>query len=284
MKPLIQKLPVTEMTSFVARTYRTPNFEVPWHQHPEYELILISEGKGEYFIGNQVGKFEAGDIFFLGANLPHTFQKHENIITSAVVIQFLEDFWGKAFLSLPECNKVNQLFKKSMSGLKVNDPLKFLLKPLIQELELQKGFNRIITLCECINLLAENGDYIYLSSASIITANSEEQEKINAIFNFTLKSFKENISLSKVAEMANMSIPAFCNYFKRATKKTYNSFLCEIRIDYACNRLIHSDLPIINICFESGFNTLANFNKQFQKLKGMTPSKYRNRYLYRTTV
>ena len=65
MKPFIEKLPLSEDRSFVAQTHRTPHFEVPWHQHVEYELILFKEGAGLSFIGNYVGEFETGDIFFL---------------------------------------------------------------------------------------------------------------------------------------------------------------------------------------------------------------------------
>ena len=75
MKPMIEKLPVAENRSFVAATHATPRFEVPWHQHIEYELILFTEGSGMSFIGNHVGEFETGDIYFLGSNLPHTFKK-----------------------------------------------------------------------------------------------------------------------------------------------------------------------------------------------------------------
>ena len=86
MRLLVEKLPLSENTSFVARTHRTPHFEVPWHQHVEFELILFTEGAGMSFVGNYVGEFEVGDIYFLGANLPHTFQKTGNLVTSAVVV------------------------------------------------------------------------------------------------------------------------------------------------------------------------------------------------------
>ena len=75
MKPIIEKLPLTEDHSFVATRFVTPAFEVPWHQHIEYEIILFLEGEGTSFVGNYVGEFKTGDIFFLGSNLPHTFQK-----------------------------------------------------------------------------------------------------------------------------------------------------------------------------------------------------------------
>ncbi|MGI8635966.1 MAG: AraC family ligand binding domain-containing protein [Segetibacter sp.] len=116
MKPFVELLPLSDDTSFVARTHRTPNFEVPWHQHIEYELILFTEGAGLSFIGNYVGEFEAGDIFFLGANLPHTFKKSGDLITSAVVIHFREDFWGSEFINLPESKQVLHLLKISLQG------------------------------------------------------------------------------------------------------------------------------------------------------------------------
>src|ERR1044072_2355658 len=119
MRPLVQKLPLNENTSFVAKTFRTPNFEVGWHQHIEYELILFTEGSGMSFIGNHVGEFERGDIYFLGSNLPHTFQKSGDQVTSAVVVQFRGDFWGPGFLDLPELRSIKGLFEASMLGLKM---------------------------------------------------------------------------------------------------------------------------------------------------------------------
>jgi AraC-like DNA-binding protein len=75
-----------------------------------------------------------------------------------------------------------------------------------------------------------------------------------------------------------MSIPAFCSYFKKCTKKTYVDFLNEIRIGHACKLLIDTQKSVLEISYESGFNTLANFNKQFLKLKQLTPSGFRKQF------
>src|SRR5258708_11867456 len=99
MKPMIEKLPLDENSSFLAKTFSTPWVEVPWHQHIECELILFKEGHGTSFIGNTVADYGVDDIFLLGPNLPHTFQKaSKDMFSSAVVIQFREDFWGKDFI------------------------------------------------------------------------------------------------------------------------------------------------------------------------------------------
>lgn len=285
MKPLIEQLPLSDDTSFVARTHRTPNFEVPWHQHIEYEWILITEGAGLSFIGNYVGEFEAGDIFFLGANLPHTFKKSAGLVTSAVVVHFREDFWGGEFLHLPESKEVLHLLKTSLQGLKITGKSKELLQPLIKSLEKEKGFRRIITLCECLELLVKKKEFSTLSTQEVKEVNNKNRERIDRIFHYTMENFKEPILLSAIAKLADMSIPAFCNYFKKSTRKKYIDFLNEVRIGYACKLLVdHRNLTVEAACYDSGFNTIANFNKQFLKVKGMTPSKYRKVFLLRENV
>jgi AraC-like DNA-binding protein len=281
MKPITEKLPLSDNTSFVARTHRTPHFEVSWHQHAEYELILFTEGVGLSFIGNYVGEFEVGDIFFLGANLPHTFQKSDDLITSAIVVHFTEDFWGKEFLTLPESRNIRQLLDASFAGLKVHGKSKELLTPLITSLEKEKGFKRLITLCQSLEILSKNEDIVHLSTQEVKQVNSKSRERIDRIFQYTMDNFKENIELTTIASIADMSIPAFCNYFKKSTRKTYVDFLNEVRIGYACKLLTDTQSTIEGACYDSGFNTVANFNKQFLKIKGITPSKYRKLFLGR---
>ena len=275
MKPLVEKLALSQESSFVAQTHRTPNFEMPWHQHIEYELILFTEGAGLSFIGNYVGEFETGDVFFLGSNLPHTFQKSGHTITSAVVVHFRDDFWGTDFLQLPENKAIQNLLIKSLQGLKITGNTKEILNPLIKRLELDKNTRRIITLCECLAAIAESTDYLSVSTQEIKPLNFKDRERIDLIFKYTMEKFKEPIQLSYIAAIAGMSVPAFCNYFKKRTRKTYIDFVNEIRIGFACKLLLTTDMSVLHICFECGFNNLANFNRKFLKIKGKTPLKYR---------
>jgi AraC-like DNA-binding protein len=84
--------------------------------------------------------------------------------------------------------------------------------------------------------------------------------------------------LDNIAGEVGMSVPAFCSYFKKSTKKTYIEFLNELRIGNACKLLIDTQKSVLDVCYESGYNTLANFNKQFLRLKKLTPSQYRRKF------
>ncbi|NLR68828.1 AraC family transcriptional regulator [Chitinophaga varians] len=283
MKPLIEKLTLSENTSFVARTYRTPHFEVPWHQHHEYELILILEGGGTAFVGDYIGDFKPGDIFFLGSNLPHTFQKSGDMITSAVVVQFLDSLWGNELLNLPEGVYMKNLLLAAAQGLKIPESYREKMADIIQGLENQQRFGRIISLFQCLNMMAESGDYITLSSQTPDANYRIKQAEIDLILQYTNRNFRNKISLREVSAVVNMSVAAFCKYFRRSTKKTYVDYLNEMRIGYACKLLKDTNSSVIEICFESGFNTLANFNKQFLKYKSITPSAFRKKVKHPST-
>lgn len=279
MRLLVEKLPLSENTSFVARTHRTPHFEISWHQHVEYELILFTEGGGMSFVGNHVGEFEVGDIYFLGANLPHTFQKSGDLLTSAVVVQFREDFWGQAFLQLPECKSIKKLLQAAAQGFKVMGSLRQQLQPLIRQVEHAQGFERILLLSQCLHLLSGSTEYTALSTQELRPLQLRDQERIDRIFQYTMEHYREPVSLQQIALVAGMSIPAFCAYFKKRTKKTYIDFVNEMRIGYACTLLADTEQSILQICFDSGFNSIAHFNKQFLKIKGITPSKFRRAFV-----
>jgi AraC-like DNA-binding protein len=149
------------------------------------------------------------------------------------------------------------------------------LNPLIKTLETERGFKRLITLCKCLDILAERKEFTALSTQEIKQLNNKNRERIDRIFQYTMDNFKDPIKLADVASVADMSIPAFCNYFKKSTKKNYVDFLNEVRVGCACNLLIDNQTNISGACYQSGFNTIANFNKQFLKIKGMTPSSFK---------
>jgi AraC-like DNA-binding protein len=72
-----------------------------------------------------------------------------------------------------------------------------------------------------------------------------------------------------------MSESRFSRFFRRATGNTYTDFVNRVRINRACQLLMTSDRYVTNICYDVGFNNVANFNRRFLELKGMTPSEFR---------
>ncbi len=279
MQPLIQKILIEEQNSFACRRYRTPTFETNWHRHDEYELILITEGSGTALIGDYVGEYTVGDIFFLTSNLPHWFRKsHHKMIGSAIVIHFLQAFWGEAFLLLPEMKKINLLLNSKNSGIQLQAGLKKDLAGLVQFMETANGIDRINCLLNCLQKMGTSNKYKVLSYDFSAKINSKENSAIEKIFDYSFKHYLDQITLEEVAAVAGMSIPTFCRFFKKNIKKSYFDFLQEIRIGHACKLLQTSNKPILDICYNSGYNSWAHFSKQFKHVKEITPSQYRKQF------
>ncbi|MHA4845003.1 AraC family transcriptional regulator [Flavitalea antarctica] len=278
MKDLLQKLPLKENTSFVCRTYRTPDFETPWHYHVEYELVLMTEGSGNVLVGDYIGDYEEGDIFFLGSNLPHWFRKkEENTIGSAIVIQFRESVFGDQFWSLPELQSIRQLLTQSARGVQITGTSKSFLSESIRTMEASEGYHYFRLLFDCLHHIAENRknrSYLTLSGGTI---HREAEGAIGKIFEYTFANLQEEIKVEQVATLLNMSVSTFMRFFKKNTKKSYIQFLKEVRIAKACKQLAKSQRPISAICAESGYNNWANFCRQFREIKGMSPSDYRKK-------
>ena len=275
MKPHIQKLPLSEHSSFLADKFITPYFETPWHYHDEYELVLIIIGKGKQFVGNHVSDYSEGSLSFLGPNLPHLFRKEEaHAPGGSLVIHFKEEFLGKHFSTIPEMQKIKLLFEKSRMGLQIlGKTRQVVIDKMNEMLELQ-GIERLICLLSVLSTLADSTEYQLLSSPEISGQNCKDSDRLNKVFNYVMTNFKDEIQLDEVADIANMSYSGFCRYFKNRTKKNFSLFVNEIRIGYACKRLMESEISITNACFESGFNNLTNFNEQFKKIVKCTPHKF----------
>ena len=165
MRPQIQKIPLSEQSSFMADRFFTPYFETPWHYHPEYEMVLVLEGRGKRFIGNNVADYEAGDLCFIGSNLPHLYRKDDaDAMGGSLVIHFREDFLGREFVSIPEMQKIKMLFDRSLMGIQVNGITRKKMGELMNTMTEQKGMDRLIILLQLLNLLADADEYELLSS------------------------------------------------------------------------------------------------------------------------
>ncbi len=279
MDTLIQKIYLDEQQSFACRKYRSPKFETKWHKHEEFELIVITEGYGTVLIGDYIGEYKKGDVFFLASNLPHWFRKSENkIICNAIVVHFLKDFLGEKFLLLPEMKKILLLLEGDNNGLQLRSTLQMKIANGIEQIEKATGLERIQLLLDNLQIISNSKQYKVVTKAFVKNINQKENSSIDKIFNYSFKHFLEPINLATVAAEVNMSIPTFCRFFKRNIKKNYFDFLKELRIGQACKMLRESNLPILDICYNSGYNSWAHFSKQFKNVKQITPSKYRKQF------
>lgn len=281
-KPLLQKLPLSFGSSFLIDRFESPHFETPWHYHQAIEIVLCDGGFGKKFIGKHVCDYTEGDLAILGSNLPHWYRAddsfyHQNqtIKPASIVIHFLDDCFGKDFFDIEEMTEIKRFLEIAKLGIEFYGDTKNIIREKILGLLEADKIHRFLGLIEILHLMAHSKEYKLLSENGMVGVSTKDSQRMNAVFDYVLKNFKNDIDLSEIADKTNFSEAAFCRYFKLRTQKTFVAFVNEIRIGYACKLLIESELNILEICYESGFKNLSNFNRQFRKMMNTNPKNYR---------
>ena len=282
MKVVSFSVPKISKQAFRFQDDQLPYFYDKLHQHPEIQIMLILKSEGTLIAGDYVGRFEPDELYIIGSGQAHVFrnddiyyQPKSRLKAHSYSIYFDENYFGEHFWQLDEMESVRNFSKRAERGLKVTGTSKEVVTNLIQLLLQQKGLEKLLSFFQVLNKLTNTKELKPLSvSSHNPDYSNREGKRMNEILQFTFRESHRKIYIDEVADIANLSTEAFCRYFKMRTRKTYTNFLNEVRISNACKLIIQKDLSIQEICWQSGFSNLSNFNRIFRKVTGRTPTTY----------
>lgn len=276
MKVEYEKISPDTGSSFRLIHWKSENDRYFWHYHPEYEIVFVRKGSGKLHIGEHLKNYEEGELVFIGPDLPHTgfgygvIGEHEEI-----VVQIRKDFLGEEFLQKPELQHIRELFERAKQGLSFQGKARKIVATKLQKMLTLSHFERLVELLNIFHTLAISTEFSVLNTPDKrFDFNHKDEDRINNVYKYVEQNYQQNIDIQAVADLANLTIPSFCRYFKKITHVTYTDFVNEYRINQAC-RLLFENKPIADICFEVGFNNISHFNKTFKQLKGVSPREYK---------
>lgn len=251
-----------------------------WHFHPELQLVYVVGGSGKRHIGNHISYFRNGDLVLIGSNLPH-FGLTDQLKGKQfeIIIQFRKEFLGNNFFEAPEMVGIKQLLERSRYGMIFSKKLKKELGPGIESLMELNSLDRMLKLLEILHSMSESNDYQLLNARDLaLEVNQQENERIKKVYGFVRQNFQEEIPLATISDEVNMTVPAFCRYFKKQSGKTFTQFVNEFRVIHACKLLTDGDQSISHIAMESGFNNFSHFNRLFKGIVKQSPKEYRGAF------
>jgi AraC-like DNA-binding protein len=288
MKPLLERLPLAQGESFVVKFFDYKYYPTPWHYHPEYEIVMVTESTGKRFVGNDISDFKPGNLALLGPNIPHTYRndekyytKHSKLKARSIVIHFSETSLGHDFLQLPEAKPIVQLLQKSMQGLDVSGKTNEAVFEKLTLITEQKGIRRWHTLIEILMLLAESRSLKAITGTPQIGYNEKESERMCKVFDWLTLNYSSAIKLADAAKIATMNENAFSRFFAKRTRKTFSTYVQEMRLQKAARLMVEDEMSITQICYDCGYNNISNFNRQFLNYFEMNPVNYRKMFLKR---
>ncbi len=250
-----------------------------WHQHDEYELHLITATSGKVFVGDWIGHFQPGHLVLTGPRLPHNWVSTDvpegGVAERDLVIQFHHAPIETGSQHIPELREVLPLLERAKHGIEFFGIFPQALAHW-QRVKVHQGLARLAAFCDFLSELTQCTDYRLLSSTQMQSVDNDAQlEQINAIVSRINEHLSDPLSAADLARELDMSESAFSRFFRRATGNTFTDFVNHVRVSRACQLLMESDLLINHIGYQVGFNNIANFNRRFLDIKGMTPSDYR---------
>jgi AraC-like DNA-binding protein len=283
MKAIEQRLPQEFDKSFIVFRETGKFFPCPWHYHPEYELVLITSSTGRRMVGDHIGYFEKDDLVFMGPKLPHVWMNDSHYINGeteecadGIVVQFVENFLGDKFLSIPEMADFRKVLELSNHGMVIKGRTKEKINSVMKKMLDLNGLKRLSALFSIFELLSNTNEYELLASPGFVqNTHLQCSNRFNKVTEYIMRNFDGDITLPEVAAVSNMAVTTFCNFFKDHYRVTFVEYLNTVRIGYACKLLADKNKNVVEIAYESGYKNIANFNRQFKKFKTMTPTEYR---------
>ena len=282
MKPFLEKLHKPAGASW-AWLDRQLDGGIPfqWHHHPEFELTLTLNSRGQRFIGDHIGEYGDGDLVLIGPNLPHTWVSRERVAPGphvAQVMWFHPDWAAALGATLVELKPVTALLARARTGLNFSQLIRGEARGRVSALFAKPPEERVLPLLDLLQLLAADRHATPLATIATVPAGTTDRTRIDRVLDHIHLNYASGLGLPALADIAALSPSGLHRLFRRHTQQTITAYVTALRIGEACALLSGTARPIAHIASDIGYDSLANFNRQFKAAKGLTPREYRARF------
>jgi AraC-like DNA-binding protein len=270
MRASYEHIRMPSRQSWKCWTRNEGHFPFTWHYHHEYELTLITKGRGTRFVGDNLDSYQPGDLVLIGPDLPHTFASadgHDE--NEAVVAQFLPSITA----GLPELAPITALLARAGRGLRFPHDSQL---AQLSRLPRLPPAERTVELLAILLRLAEIPDATPLAGTQDLPVlDRSASVRMDSICRLLQAEHTRPLRLAEIAAEAHLSPSATSRFFRRTSGVTLSAYLTTLRVQTACSLLLETDRHIAQIAADCGLANLAHFNRTFLRLKGMTPRQFR---------
>ena len=277
--------PLSEKDCFYIADRQKTEFTYPIHTHAEFELNFIAHAAGvKRIVGDSIEIIDEYDLILLtGEDLEHVWEQNncqsQNI--REITVQFSSDLFFPNFVGKNQFYSIGKMLEKAKKGLCF--PMEAIMKVyhILDKLaSRQQGFYAVLdfmTILYELSLFVNIARTLSSSSFAKIGAQSDSR-RVQKIQSYINTRYKEEIRLSELSELAGMTPVAFSRFFKLRTGKGLSDYIIDIRVGHAARLLADTAMSISEICYESGFNNISNFNRIFKKKNNHSPKEFRENY------
>ena len=275
---------------FFIRKYKSETLRGRLHRHKYIQINYVSKGGGVHLINNQQIDIYKGDIFIIPPYIPHKILANANKNLEIIEFEFDTEFIlpsyeqcenSSSYLDFAYLEPFMVVEEQVKPRFNLDEKLQAEVENILNEalFEYQQknsGYN-LVTKALLLKLLVITGRAY---SAAIKGTETERilnkfKDVITKTKGYINLNYNREITLNEIAKESNYSKSHFSYLFKAVTGQTFVEYLNKVRIEKAIELLKNTDKSIIEISYAVGYNSVANFNKNFKSITGLTPKKFR---------
>lgn len=253
-----------------------------WHTHPEVEIHLIRAGTGVVLVGDYVSRFSAGHLVVVGSGVPHDWMSDlepgEVVVGRDVVLQVDPDRMSRLAEVAPEAAEGVRLFASARRGLEFTGRSATDGATELEAVGRATGLERLQHVFALLALLSRapaDERRVLASGLYVPVTDAEAQDAVESVLRYIVDNLEHEIRMTTAADLVGMSPTAFSRFFHRVAGRGFTSMVRRLRVVRACTLLTETSMPVVEVCYASGYTNLSNFNRQFRSETGTTPSTFR---------
>lgn len=284
MKAVLQKIARPTDASSVLLDRRLDDcIPFQWHHHPEFELTLTLNSRGQRFVGDHIGAYDDGDLVLVGSNLPHTWLSSSKVDDEAphvaLVLWFHPEWVERMQDGFIELGTVKAMFDRSAPGLQFSQAAARRIRPLFERLRTLAPEERLPDVLALLAILARDEGATPLSERVVApSGRAVDRGRLDRVLDHIHLTYAENPSMEELADIAALSLSGLHRLFLRHLDMPISEYLMRLRIGEACALLSGTGKSIAHVAEAVGYRSIANFNRQFKTQKGMAPREFRQRF------
>lgn len=251
------------------------------HTHLSYEIGLCLSGNGLFTFGNKCYEAHAGDLFIVNHREPHIAQSNPKQPSTYIFLNFSPRWLEQQDpeLVLAFTYRSEQFRNKLNTDLREAARMKELILWIWEEWSHRPiGYQTTMKSCLlqiCVSLMRVCQQQIGKEQWE---AGITEYARAEPILRYIEENCRDDLTIGKIADKFERSPSQISRLLKEATGRRFPDYMHSLRIRHAKTELTESDYSIADICFGSGFQSMASFYRVFQQYTGLSPAAYRKRW------
>ncbi len=252
---------LTVEIDYVVRRKTFRGWEIRPRYIPNYELVLVIDGNGWITMEDETFSVGKGDLVFFRPEMKHSLFVREK--------PYME-FFGVHFMPTQEMDRIPIPDKAHIDSIRhLESQFKTLLVAYRQIDNLAKWRQNLLAeqlLCDILTMLQTQKE-----SASL--------NKIQKVLRCIHEDPFREMPLTELLQIAGIQKSAFLEQFRHVTGTTPTQYITGLRLEYARDLLIETDLPVGVVAERCGFSDPFYFSRCFKKRYMLSPNHYRQAQL-----